>query len=623
MELLFIWIKQHKGLNNIVINFSNEFKFDYKALQNTIEITKEDSFIPNFFSDNISNLTGLIGENGTGKTSILNFILEYLSQGIHNNSENDNIYVFKKGNELNYHSKFEINFNGDIDNLKIKKVKDLDNIKSSYYTVYYSNAFDPTSRNSVSYTQTQFGETKNLSTEYLLYTDYQRKTGNDALVKDISYQDRLSAFASQEFIRIARLIRWLNLKEEKGHDFPVKIPKYLNISLIFNDTDYSKPMRELELVLKSYFNISKNNKNHFLLEAFLASINHWMYEIKFTMGPENIKKLLEKIPIKINQYLKSNNYSNHASNSIIPELHNIFYFLIKDKEMSMFQDRIERIQSFFEKLGSFIYKPGMKFTYSNENKLISIEYSKAYKKASEELIESYYISEKISDYFEFYFSHLPQFETTLSSGEYAILSIFARLNSLKFDYNKPILLLIDEAELALHPQWQKEFIYHFVDFISEKFSNRKVQIILTSHSPFILSDIPSNCLVLLRKDKEGTIALKNLDNTLETFGANIHELFTDTFFLKNGLMGEFARNKISELIRELNEIESIDVEYYESHFKNRISIIGEPFLRAKIFELAANKSKTEVIDRILDQRSNELDILNQIRKRKENDQNSK
>jgi ABC-type multidrug transport system ATPase subunit len=623
MELLFIWIKQHKGLNEIGLNFGNEYKFNYDNELKTIEIIKEEIFIPNFYSDNISNLTGIIGENGSGKTSILNFILEYLSDGVHNNTDNDNIYIFKKNNEINYHSNSEIIFNGNFDFLKIKKINDLNHIKSSYTTIYFSNTFDPTSRNSINYTDKQFGETKNISTQFLLFTDYQNKTGNDAFFKNISYHDRFSSFASQEFIRIARLVRWLNLKELKGQEFPVNIPKYLNISLNYNDSEYSKTLKELEFELKNYFNISKNNKNHFILNAFLASIYNWMYEIRFITGPIYIPELHEKLPSKIIQYLKTHNYNNNPLNSIIPELHSIFYFLIKDNELSVLQQNIEKLQTFFEKLGGFVYKSGMKFTYGNENKLISIEYSKAYKKASEELIESYYASERISDYVEFYFSHLPQYETNLSSGEYAILSIFARLNSLKLNYKKPLLLLIDEAELALHPQWQKEFISHFVDFVSEKFSNRKVQIILTSHSPFILSDLPTNCIILLKKVDGNTISEKNLDNNLETFGANIHELFTDTFFLKNGLMGEFARAKISKLIKEINDVDSIDLEYYENHLKNRISIIGEPFLRTKILELAANKSKIEVIDKILYQRSNEIEVLSQIRKQKENDQNNK
>jgi ABC-type multidrug transport system ATPase subunit len=620
MELLFIWIKKYKGLNELGVNFSNEFKFNFNETNNSVEIVKEQTYIPNFFGDNIINLTGIIGENGTGKTSILGFILEYLSQGIHNNSENHNVYIFRSKDGINYKSQKEIKFIGDIGSLKFKRVNDLDDIKSKYTTIYFSNAFDPTSRNSADYTLTQFGETKNLSTQFLIYKDYQDKTGNDFFVKDISYQDRLSAFASMEFVRIARLIRWLNLKEAKGHEFPVSIPKYLNISLIFNDSEYSEILTKLEIELKKYFNISKNNKNNFLLQAFLAAIYHWMFEIKFSLGPQSINILLEKLPQKIIQYLKNHKFNSHLSNSIVPDLHDIFYFLIKDKEYEVLQLRIEKIQTFIEKLGEYLFKPGVKFTYAKENRLLSVEYLKAYKKASEELIEAYHSIDQISGYMEFYFSHVPENETSLSSGEYAILSIFARLNALKLDYNKPLLLLIDEAELALHPQWQKEFIYHFVDFIGEKFSNRKVQIILTSHSPFILSDIPTNCIVLLKKEKENTISVKNLDSTIETFGANIHELFTDNFFLKNGLMGEFARQKIRDLIVEINELKIIEDDFYESNLKNRISIIGEPFIRSKIFELVANKSRKDVIDKIINQRSNEMDILHQIKKRRENDQ---
>ncbi len=179
--------------------------------------------------------------------------------------------------------------------------------------------------------------------------------------------------------------------------------------------------------------------------------------------------------------------------------------------------------------------------------------------------------------------------------------------------------MIDEAELALHPQCQKQFIYHFVDFIETRFINHKVQIILTAHSPFILSDLPSNCIVLLKKENGKTIISDSLQSVKETFGANIHELFTDAFFLQNGLMGEFSRKKISELIHEIREIPEdrpISLADFEGKYKNRIEIIGEQFLKAKILELVAEKSDIQLIDQIIDRRNNEIEVLRQIRNRK-------
>ena len=116
-------------------------------------------------------------------------------------------------------------------------------------------------------------------------------------------------------------------------------------------------------------------------------------------------------------------------------------------------------------------------------------------------------------------------------------------------------------------------------------------IIITSHSPFILSDIPKENVIFLKNGK-----IENPD--IKTFGANIHTLLSDGFFMSDGLMGEFAKSKIEEIKKfyELvkkcekiitksenikNTIKNI-YQGYEPNFRNIQNIIGEPFLKTII-----------------------------------------
>lgn len=66
----------------------------------------------------------------------------------------------------------------------------------------------------------------------------------------------------------------------------------------------------------------------------------------------------------------------------------------------------------------------------------------------------------------------------LSSGEkqliYILLKVFLGLIK-----SKPMILLLDEPEISLHPRWQFEFINHIKEL------NRNMQIIIASHSPAI------------------------------------------------------------------------------------------------------------------------------------------
>ena len=231
------------------------------------------------------------------------------------------------------------------------------------------------------------------------------------------------------------------------------------------------------------------------------------------------------------------------------------------------------------------------------------------------VIELFYNEERIGNYAEFFFSHEPFGESSLSSGEYSMLSIFARLNSLKFERKGSILLLLDEAELALHPEWQLQFVTLLTNFIAGRFKSVKTQIIITSHSPLIISDFPPHCIIFLLKDKT-TLKTKVVDGLAtkkETFGANVHELFTDSFFLSNGLMGQFASTKINALLKQVNKKKSFTAAEY-TKLKKEIDIIGEPFVRFKILEKVLSGMPKADYDNVISEREKELNLLKRIRK---------
>lgn len=138
---------------------------------------------------------------------------------------------------------------------------------------------------------------------------------------------------------------------------------------------------------------------------------------------------------------------------------------------------------------------------------------------------------------------------TLSSGEkqqaYTISSLLYHLNNLdsvgsdmctedRVEYQRAHLVL-EEVELYFHPQLQKEFIRNLLDGLRQiNFSIIKwIDIRVVTHSPFVLSDIPTDNVLTLRKKRQ------DIDK-IDCFGANIHEMLRNTFFLNNGTIGDFA-----------------------------------------------------------------------------------
>lgn len=197
----------------------------------------------------------------------------------------------------------------------------------------------------------------------------------------------------------------------------------------------------------------------------------------------------------------------------------------------------------------------------------------------------------------------------LSSGEkqrvYSIATLIYHLNNLSSTNSKIINhkyrrvnVIFDELELYFHPELQRNLINDIIESI-KKINLREIDainILLITHSPFILSDIPdSNILFLTEKGmpEENRINIK-------TFGGNIHELLAHSFFLNNGFIGEFAKTRIQTIIDKLNPDEKkTKKDVNREVIWKEIQIIGEPFLKEKLEEMYYSKfDKTKRINEL-------------------------
>jgi len=109
-------------------------------------------------------------------------------------------------------------------------------------------------------------------------------------------------------------------------------------------------------------------------------------------------------------------------------------------------------------------------------------------------------------------------------------------------------IVLDEIELYFHPEFQRIYINELIKSISYvKKVNYRFNIIFLTHSPFILSDIPHNNILGLDNGNS-----RNSNDNEKSFGANIHELLGSSFFLENGFVGEYVKQKIEFLAKKYN-----------------------------------------------------------------------
>ena len=142
----------------------------------------------------------------------------------------------------------------------------------------------------------------------------------------------------------------------------------------------------------------------------------------------------------------------------------------------------------------------------------------------------------------------------MSSGEWAYLAMLSRIYSqIKLTEDKPIVLFLDEIETTLHPLWQRGLVKVLIQFFETFFPSVVVHIIFASHSPMLLSDIPKSNVVFLMKDRDqySILAMKDdLERSSKTFGANICVLYESSYFLDEGPIGAFALDKIKRVIAD-------------------------------------------------------------------------
>jgi hypothetical protein len=140
-----------------------------------------------------------------------------------------------------------------------------------------------------------------------------------------------------------------------------------------------------------------------------------------------------------------------------------------------------------------------------------------------------------------------------------------------------------------------------INSVHQRYDN--LNILFITHSPFILSDIPKQNVLFLEVDENNGKSTPKDFKRMNTFGANITDLLSDSFFINDGLIGDFAKGKINKTLNWLRiqankkiemddqkleidkELEYNDVENTKEYNKKIIQLIDEPLIHYQLKEL--------------------------------------
>ncbi|GAA6765695.1 hypothetical protein AAFH68_16330 [Flavobacterium sp. CGRL1] len=553
MELLYLWIDNFRNINNKGFNFSNQYEIKYDRSLNDLTINMIDgnsaltkrgsnlkfkdessNYLKNFFNSDsseaiseISQITAIIGKNSSGKSNVIDFILTAISGGKRDRINSTNyVLVLKKNDKPYFWGRTQGNSlpNSNIKCLGVAVAKI--NPSAEWETMFYSNVAD--------------------NKEYLFEGSSINNCSFEAMSKLQS--NKIRFLDSPIFNETWKKLNPNNIPDRKIR-FIFNPIAFTELESIFMDND--KISGIIKRYRKAIYQESTSNYNRFKyglavnLLSFLISKSMDLDDLLESVqlvGDEGMAEVIATLNPKVVNFL--NNFDPTAIEDLSQSDYSLYNDLLKELESKNFNfGKVEK--------------------YSNS---ILVDFSDEFKNLIDDKQDLFNNPSLISHDW-----------SKLSSGMRAYLNLFSQLYSvsekIKKD-SKSLLICIDEGDLYLHPEWQKNFLNDLIWFISHVFESSKVQLILTSHSPFLISDLPKENVILLDDNCNPTRQL----NEESSFGANIHQLYTKQFFLTNGSIGEFAKKKITTLLNDIKEMTDDNVEIYQK----RVDMIGEPVLRFRL-----------------------------------------
>tara|TARA_R110002124_G_scaffold28707_6_gene100897 strand:- start:11287 stop:13032 length:1746 start_codon:yes stop_codon:yes gene_type:complete len=139
----------------------------------------------------------------------------------------------------------------------------------------------------------------------------------------------------------------------------------------------------------------------------------------------------------------------------------------------------------------------------------------------------------------------------LSDGEAQLIQTLAMAAVYK---NSRTLFLLDEPETHLNPSWRTYFHTYLDEVVNQGRSNEKLQMFISTHSPFMISSLQKENVFLFERYEEGIISMIPMPS--QTYGASFEVLIKKHFGLRS-LISQTAVEAVKEHLPKDEQPESI------------------------------------------------------------------
>ncbi|RFU67477.1 hypothetical protein D0469_14580 [Peribacillus saganii] len=612
MELIYVWVDEYRNIHNMGFNLSPRFNVDFnKQLISAQPILTIEKTVrkPQLFEQKIDNITAIIGKNGSGKTNILD-ILGAKRYDRSNLGNYKNLKYF-----LIYHLEANIfaiegsNFDFIKDNIEEYSTSGNRNHISEPYSIIVEQV----DQKFIYRGFLQFAQGMDYKDNINYFSFRHHYSGNAyrhqqsmTIENEPSHLFNRINLSQQNtgYLAIYQMIIDLNkdasTENQNNFMFDFKNNMYLTITPSMHINDDIDLEIEKGFEEKFNFLVRNPNKRRFKFNQKQDSINHFLYEFCHSLASQFF--LLPKMKNELSNIISTiKDFKVHEDNfydyyiKIITTL--LRYHEQNDK---YFKNRhhqiIDILEGFIQDLSGFdpawFHKENITIPLNNVSHNVSLNnFLKLFDSLN-------FIDEEIQSLIKIFSLKFHPF----SAGEEALLSLFSALHyALSLEYNETkdkAIILLDEPDNFMHPEWSRLLINELCSFLNRLDNGYQTyQVIVTTHSPFIISDLPKENVIALEKDLSTGKCIQV--PIVESFAANIHTLLAEDFFMKSTI-GEFAKYKINRTISllknpndlSLNEKEEIDY---------IISIIGEPLIKHKLKLMSENVfHKEETIQKLKD-----------------------